>query len=83
MNPSKKADHFVEFAVAILVLLLLGWGVWFALKYVRHEREEGSATHQLRRIDEEAIKGGWVKASNGVWSLPENPNTNRTISDGK
>ena len=62
----------------IAVLALIGCGVWFALKYFRHERQEGSGTHQLRRIDEEAQKGGWVKDSNGTWSLPENVGTNAT-----
>jgi hypothetical protein len=77
-NCNRKEEHFFEFVVGIAVLALIGCGVWFALKYVRHEKEAGSVSHQFGKIDEEAQKGGWVKDSNGAWSLPENVGTNAT-----
>jgi len=55
---------------------MIACGVWF----VRHEREEGSAQRQIRRIDEEARRGGWIKDTNGTWSLPGNIGTNMTAS---
>ena len=73
----RKAGQFLAF---VAVLALIACGVWFALKYLRHVREEGSAIHQLRRINDEAQKGGWIKDSNGAWSLPGNIGTNTTAS---
>jgi len=73
----RKAREFIEFAA---VLALIGCGVWLALTYLRHEKEEGSAIQQLRRIAEEAQQGGWIKDSNGAWSLPENIGTKTTGS---
>jgi hypothetical protein len=76
----RKAEQFFEFVATLAVLALIGWGVWQARKYVRHEWKEGSATNQLRRISEEAQKAGWIKGSNGAWSFPENFVTNTTGS---
>lgn len=74
-NPKNKEVHLIRNAFVIGLLTLIGCGVWFVLKYFRHEQQQGDAIHQLRRIDEEAQKAGWVKGSNGTWSLPENIGT--------
>jgi len=67
---------FFEFVTIPAVILLLAAAVGAGYLYVRHERQAGSAANQLRRIDEEAKKAGWVKAPDGTWSLPEGAGTN-------
>jgi hypothetical protein len=79
-SPGRKAEQFFEFIAAIAVLALMVWGAWQVRKYLRHEREQGSVTYQLRRIDEEFQKAGFVKGSNGAWGLPEKVGTNTTGS---
>jgi predicted negative regulator of RcsB-dependent stress response len=80
-NPNGKEADIFGFIAIIGLLALIGCGVWFGWKYIRHERQEGNATHQLRRIEEEAQKGGWVKDSNGAWILPSVAVTNATGSE--
>ena len=81
-SPTGKEEHVFDFVVGIAIIALIACGLWFALKYIRHEREAGSVTHQLDRIEEEARKSGWVKDSNGAWSLPENADTNTNTNKG-
>jgi hypothetical protein len=61
-------------------ILLLAAGLAGGYLYVRHERQAGSPANQLRRIDEEAKKAGWVKRADGTWSLPDSAGTNSASS---
>ncbi len=79
-DPKPKEESLFEFVTLLTVLVLIGGGEWFALRFVRHEREAGSVTHQLHIIDEEAKKGGWTRDSNGDWSLLEVAGTNTSRS---
>jgi hypothetical protein len=72
----RRVERFFDLPAICAVLLLVGVGAWAALLYVRHERAAGSASNQLRRIDEEARKAGWTKGSNGAWSILADGKTN-------
>jgi hypothetical protein len=72
----RRAEQLFDFLAICAVFLVVGVGAWAALLYVRHERAAGSASNQLRRIDEEARKAGWTKGSNGAWSIPADGKTN-------
>jgi hypothetical protein len=75
-----KVEQFFDLPAICAVFLVVGLGAWASLMYVRHERAAGSASNQLRRIDEEARKAGWTKGSNGAWSIPPDGKTNARVS---
>jgi len=72
-NDSTKCQNSKTF---VAVVALVGCGLGGVLLYIHHERQEGSALNQLRKLDYEAQRSGWVKGSDGNWSLLGNFGTN-------
>ena len=72
----QNGREFFQFLAMLAIVALIVSAVGAGFFYVRHERQAGSAANQLRRIDEEAKKAGWVKAADGTWSLPDSGATN-------
>ena len=79
----RRLEQLFDFLAICAVFLVVGGGAWAALLYVRHERAVGSASNQLRSIDEEARKAGWTKGSNGAWSIPADGKTNAADSQNQ
>lgn len=73
---SQNGRDFFQFLAMLAMIALIVSAVGGGYLYIRHERQAGSASNQLRRIDEEAKKAGWVKAADGTWSFPEGAGTN-------
>lgn len=72
----RSRRDFFELLGMLAIVGLIVSAVGVGVLYVRHERQAGSAANQLRRIDEEARRTGWVKAADGTWSLPNGAGTN-------
>jgi len=75
-NAGRSGREFFQFLAMLAMVALIVSAVGAGFLYVRHERQAASATNQLRRIDEEAKKAGWVQAADGTWSLSDNRGTN-------
>jgi hypothetical protein len=75
-DAGQDGREFFQFLAMLAIVALIVSAVGVGFFYVRHERQAGSPANQLRRIDEEAKKAGWVKAADGTWSLPEGAGTN-------
>jgi|ERR1051326_4570478 hypothetical protein len=65
-----------EFLESLAIIALLASVVGVGSLCLLHQRQAGSASNQLRRVQEGARKAGWVQGADGAWSLPQGIGTN-------